>query len=368
MREVYLDNNATTPLHPGVQEEIKSKLALFGNASSAHRFGRAARAEVEQARKKLAQFLNTEPESIMFTSGGSESNNLVLKGLTCMSQTCTLMERGRNHIITSQIEHPSVLNTCKCLEHLGYEVSYAPVDGYGVVDLEFIEKNISPKTILISVMWANNEVGTIQPVEEIARLAHERGVFFHTDAVQVIGKQKVDLGAVEIDYLSLSGHKFYAPKGIGAVYYRKGVPVCPLIHGGHQEFNLRGGTENTLGILAMGKAIELLADEMDDEIERVRRLRDRLEQGILERIPDVKVNGHPEKRLPGTLNVSFRYVEGESILYKLDAKGIAVSTGSACSTGSLEPSHVLMAMGLTHEIAHGSIRFSLGRENTDEDV
>jgi len=369
MRKVYLDHNATTPLHPEVKKTIIDNLDLFGNASSAHFFGLEAREEIEKAREKLARLINAEPEEIIFTSCGSESNNLVIKGVTCQDIYCKPNSaRPGRHIITSQIEHPSVMNSIKTLERQGFKVTWLPVDQYGVVDPDLVRKSITRQTVLITIMTANNEIGTIQPIQEIAEIAREHDIYFHTDAVQAVGKLEIDVKELGVDFLSLSGHKIYAPKGVAAVYIRKGVDVCPLLHGGHQERGLRGGTENTLGIIALGKACEVAMREREKWVEKIWSLRERLRKGILERIPEVIINGHPEKVLPNTLSVTFKYVEGESILLKLSARGIAVSTGSACSTGSLEPSHVLLAIGLPHELAHGTIRFSLGFENTEEDI
>lgn len=369
MRNVYLDNNATTPIHPEVQEAIKEALPIYGNASSQHAFGQEARELVEASRVKLARLINADPAEIIFTSCGSESNNLVLKGVTCEYMACKPKDApGGRHLITSQIEHPSVKSTAYCLEQRGFKITWLPVDSFGLVDPEDLKKAITRQTVLIAIMLGNNEIGTIEPVQELCAIAREHGVFFHTDAVQCLGKIKVDVKELGVDFLSLSGHKLYAPKGIGALYMKKGRMICPLFHGGHQEGGLRVGTENTLGIIALGKAAELAQRDMGKEIPRIWALRERLRQGIEKRVPDVRFNGHPEKVLPGTLNVSFLYVEGESILLRLSGQGIAVSTGSACSSGSLEPSHVLLALGLKHEEAHGSIRFSLGRENTAADV
>ena len=369
MRRVYLDNNATTPLHPEVKQAIIENLDLFGNASSAHFFGQEARKAVEDARQKLASLINAEPEEIIFTSCGSESNNLVIKGVTCQDIYCkpNSAPPGK-HIITSQIEHPSVMNPVKTLERQGFKVTWLPVDKYGLVDPELVRKSITRQTVLITIMTANNEIGTIQPINEIAQIAKEHNILFHTDAVQAVGKLEVDVKEMGVDFLSLSGHKLYAPKGIAALYIRKGVEVCPLLHGGHQERGLRGGTENTLGIIALGKACEVASREREKWVEKIWHLREKLRRGILEQIPEVIINGHPERVLPNTLSVTFKYIEGESILLRLSAQGIAVSTGSACSTGSLEPSHVLLAIGLPHELAHGTIRFSLGFNNTEEDI
>ncbi|OGL44520.1 MAG: cysteine desulfurase NifS [Candidatus Schekmanbacteria bacterium RBG_13_48_7] len=369
MKEVYFDNSATSPLHPEVKKIIEENLDLFGNPSSHHRFGRRTREKIEAARGTIAKMMGAEPEEIIFTSGGSESNNLVLKGITCEGVTCRIkdVKLGKT-VITTQIEHPSVFGTCKCLEHVGNNIIFAPVDSTGKVDPGFIKKAIDLNTSLISVMFANNEIGTIQPISEIAAIAHENKILFHTDAVQAFGKIPINVKKMNIDLLSISGHKINAPKGVGALYIRKGIKICPIIHGGHQEYERRAGTENTLGILALGKACEIWMQDNYKHSEHVKKLRDRLQTGITQKISDIRINGHPQDRLPGLLNVTFKYIEGESILLRLDREGIAVSTGSACSSGSLEPSHVLLAIGLPHEDAHGSIRFSIGYGNTEEDV
>lgn len=369
MRRVYFDHNATSPIHPDVKQVIVDNLEEYGNASSPYTIGRGVRKKIEAVRSHIRDFLGDSDGELVFTSGGSESNNLILKGLTCRGAVCRNPEaRVGNHLIISQIEHPSVLETCHCLETMGYSVTALPVDQYGLVKPADLERAINPNTALVSIMAANNEIGTIQPLKDLAAIAHQRGTFFHTDAVQAVGKIPIDVKEMGIDFLSLSGHKLNAPKGIGGLYARSGIGLCPLIHGGHQEKSWRAGTENTLGILALGKAIELAQAHMAEEFERVSRLRDRLEKGLLAAVPEIMVNGHTTQRLPGTTNITFKYIEGESILFRLDAAGIAVSTGSACSTGSLEPSHVLRAIGLPHELCHGSIRFSLGFGNTEEDV
>jgi len=369
MRKTYLDNNATTPLHPEVKEAIAKSLDLFGNASSAHFFGQEARKAVDDARKKVAALINAKPGEIIFTSCGSESNNLVIKGATCQDVYCKPEEsRPGKHIITSQIEHPSVINPIKSLERQGFKVTWLPVDKYGLVDPALMEKAITKQTVLISIMTANNEIGTIEPIAELAQIARKHEVYFHTDAVQAVGKLDIDVKEMSVDFLSLSGHKLYAPKGVAATYIREGISVCPLLQGGHQERGLRGGTENTLGIIALGKACEVAMRDRQENVERIWKLREKLRIGILEKISEVIINGHPEKVLPTTLSVIFRYIEGESILLRLSAEGIAVSTGSACASGTLEPSHVLLAIGLPHELAHGTIRFSFGIENTGEDI
>ncbi|KPJ58775.1 MAG: cysteine desulfurase [Planctomycetes bacterium DG_23] len=367
MRRVYMDNNATTPIHPEVMEVLKESLDLYGNASSHHSFGTEAREKVEEARASVARLIGAQPEEIVFNSGGSEGNNYVVKGVTCEGRACSISSRG-NHIITSSIEHPSVLNVAKCVESLGVEVTYLPVDQYGLIDPDGVEKAVKDNTCLISIMFGNNEVGTIEPIEEIAEIAKRHDILFHTDAVQAVGKIPVDVNKLGVDFLTLSGHKIYGPKGVGALYVRKGRKICPLIEGGHQEMSLRAGTENTLGIIGLGKAAEVAAKEMPGERKRLTALRDGLYEGLAARVEETRLNGHPTQRLPGTANIGFKYVEGESILLRLDMEGIAVSTGSACTSDSLEPSHVLLAMGIPPEEAHGSMRFSLGRENTDEDV
>jgi cysteine desulfurase len=366
---IYLDNNATTPLHPKVKEKIKEILDQFGNPSSAYELGRNTRYLIEEARKNAADFLHCYPEELIFTASGSETNNTILKSAL---ERCCRMGCGDSrelHIISSRIEHPSVLNTLKCLENQNVKVTYVPVDQYGIIDPDDVKKAINKNTILISIMFANNEIGTIQPIEEISKIARENEIEFHTDAVQAVGKVDIDLSKLNIDYMSISGHKIYAPKGVGILFKRKGIKqLCPLITGGHQERSMRAGTENTIGIIAMGEDFKQLKIEMPEEIKRIKFLRDKLENSLMNTIPDVRLNGHKTKRLPGTVNVSFKNIEGESILLRLDMYGIAISTGSACSTGTLEPSHVIMALGVPQETAHGSIRFSLGRENTEEEI
>jgi cysteine desulfurase len=366
---IFLDNNSTTPLHPKVKEKIIETLDNYGNPSSTHQFGRVVRHLIEDSRNKAANFLNCSPEELIFTASGSEANNTILKSSLecCCMYGCT--HHKEMHIISTVIEHPSILNTLQCLEKQNVKVTYLPVDQYGLVDPDDVKKAITKNTVLISIMYANNEIGTIQPIEDIIKIAKEAEVEFHSDAVQAIGKIPIDLAKLNVDSLSLSGHKIYGPKGIGMLFKRKGTrEICPLITGGHQENSMRAGTENTIGIIGLGEAFNQLKTEMDDEVNHILNLRNKLEKGILDNIKDVKINGHPTKRLPGLLNVSFKNIEGESILLRLDNYGIAVSTGSACSTGSLEPSHVIMAITDSAEIAHGSIRISLGRENTEEEI
>lgn len=367
-RSVYLDNNATTPLHPEVKKCLIEAFGVYGNASSMHGAGRAAWEKIESARRIVADFIGASPEEVIFTGGGSESNNTVLHMIDCGSQTCRCVSRDRRALVTTQIEHPSVLNAAQFMEHRGVPVSYLSVDETGKIDMDEFRRTVSEQTALVSVVMANNEIGTIQDVAEIARLAHEKGALVHTDAVQALGKVPFTVKSLGVDFLSFSGHKLYAPKGVGVLYVKKGSPFCTFIHGGHQEEGRRAGTYNNWGIIGLGKAVEMAKIEMNEEIVRLARLRDMLRKGIEEKVPDVHVNGHPVDALPGTLNVSFRGAEGESILLYLDMEGVQVSTGSACASGSLEPSHVLLATGVGPELAHGSIRFSLGRENTEEDV
>jgi cysteine desulfurase len=365
---VYMDNNATTPLHPEVKKTMADALEIFGNPSSLHSFGRKARQLVEEAREKVASFIGASPEELMFVGSGSEANNTVLNALTCQRQQCEYRQQGLNEILTTTIEHPCVLETSQCLQERGVRVSYLEVDEHGKVRIEQLRDLITERTGLVSVMMANNEIGTIQDIAAIAEIVHERGALFHSDAVQAVGKVAVDVEELGVDFLTLSAHKIYGPKGIGALYVRKSAPFCPLIRGGHQERGRRAGTENTLGIIGFGKAIEMRTLEMVEEEGRLRELKAALRRGIEERIPDVRFVGHPLDCLPGTLNVSFDGAEGEAIILYLDLEGIAVSTGSACASGSLDPSHVILATGLPAECAHSSIRISLGRENTIEDV
>jgi len=364
MREqIYLDHNATTPVDPRVVEAMLPFFREdFGNPSSLHRFGQSARSAVDDARAQLARLLGAKEESIVFTSGGSESDNQAIKGAAE-----ALKDKGR-HIVTSKVEHPAVLETCKYLAGTGYRVTYLSVDRYGVVDLDELRDALREDTVLITVMYANNEVGTIQPVEEIGAIARERGVLFHTDAVQAVGKLEIDVEKLCVDMLSLSAHKFHGPKGVGALYVRPNLELTPLIHGGGHERGRRSGTENTPGICGLGRACEICADEMSEERTRTARLRDMLWEGLQSRIGDLILLGHPEKRLPNTLAVCFKYVEGESVLLNLDLEGVAVSSGSACSSGDIEPSHVLLAMGVSPEFARGGIRFSLGRGNTEAEI
>ncbi len=364
MRRVYLDHSATTP----VDREVADLMMVYftekyGNPSSIHSFGREARHALEEARSQVAGLLGAKPEEITFTSGGTEADNLAILGLAEARQ-----EKGR-HLIVSAIEHHAVLDTVKYLEKAGFALTVLPVNSAGIVELDEVIKSLRPDTILVSVMHANNEVGSIQPVAEIGRIVREHGAAFHIDAVQTFGKIPVNVEELKADLLTISAHKIYGPKGVGALYVRKGVRISPLMHGGGQEKKRRSGTENTPAIIGFGKACELAVQRMTEEAERVKKLRDTLLTGIVESIKYVKVNGpQGDLRLPNNVNVSIEFVEGESLLLSLDMLGIAASSGSACTSGSLDPSHVLLAMGLPHEIAHGSLRFTLGRQNTEEDV
>ena len=363
MDRIYLDNAATTAVSPEVLEAMLPYFTqCFGNPSSIHSTGRDARRVVDAARRQVAAAIGAQPQEIYFTAGGSESDNWAIKGTAFAKKS-----RG-NHIITSAIEHHAVLHTCAWLEKQGFEVTYLPVDEFGRVRVEDVEKAITDKTILITIMAANNEIDTIQPIAEIGKLAHDKGILFHTDAVQAIGAMPIDVNAMHIDMLSMSGHKFHGPKGIGALYIRKGVKIDQYLHGGAQERGQRAGTENLAGIVGMGKAIEIATQHLEENARRLTVLRDKLIDGILAEIPDVRLNGHRTQRLPNNVNVSVRYVEGEALLLRLDLAGIAGSSGSACTSGSLDPSHVLLAIGLPHEIAHGSLRLSLGTDTTEAEI
>ena len=363
MERIYLDNAATTRVRSEVAEAVLPAMTeTYGNASSVHSFGREAKKAMEKARAQVAAAIGAKKEEIYFTAGGSEADNWAIKG------AAHALRRKGLHIITTAIEHHAVLHTCQALEKEGFEVTYLPVDEYGLVTPEQVEAAIRPDTILVSVMAANNEIGTIEPIAEIGAVCRAHKVLFHTDAVQAVGHMPLDVAAMQIDMLSLSGHKFYAPKGVGALYIRTGVRIENLIEGGAQERNRRAGTENVPAIVGMGKAIELITAEMAEENARISGLRDRLIAGILDAIPESRLNGHPTKRLPGNVNVSIRYIEGEALLLSLDMAGIAASSGSACTSGSLDPSHVLLAIGLPHEIAHGSLRLTIGRDNTQDEI
>lgn len=363
MKRIYLDYAATTPTHPEVVKEMLPYFnEVYGNPSSIYQIAQRAKGAVGEAREKVARLINAKAEEIIFTSGGTEADNMTIKGIVFANKRCG------NHIVTSKIEHHAVLNACRWFEKQGFKITYISVDKYGMIDLDELRKSLTDKTILISIMHANNEVGTIEPISEIARIAKEKGIYFHTDAVQIVGKVPIDVKELGVDLLSLSGHKLYGPKGVGALYIRKGVKVSPLIHGGHHERNKRAGTENVPGIVGLGKACEIAVKEMATEGRRLKVLRDRLYKGLTERIDEIVLNGHPQDRLPGILNICVKYVEGESMLINLDLEGICASSGSACTSGLLEPSHVLLAMGIPPEVAHGSLRFSLGRDTTEGDV
>ncbi|MFQ5735816.1 MAG: cysteine desulfurase NifS [Thermodesulfobacteriota bacterium] len=363
MNKIYFDHNATTPVLPEVFEAMVPYLTeQWGNPSSIHWAGRGTRKAVDEAREQVCSLLNCAPLELIFTSSGTEGDNHAIKGIA-------FSKRGKgNHIITTKVEHPAVLNTCKYLAKEGFEVTYLDVDADGMIDLDALKAAITDKTILITIMYGNNETGVIFPIPEIGEIAKERGVTFHTDAVQAAGKLPLDMKTLNVDLLTISAHKLYGPKGMGALFARRGVRLTPLIHGGHHERNRRGGTENVPGIVGFGKAAEIAARDMAHEVKHLKELRDRIEKGMAERVPHIKVNGDLEKRLPNTSNISFEFVEGESLLLNLDMKGIAASSGSACTSGSLEPSHVLLAMSLSHEMSHGSVRFSLGKSNTVEEV
>lgn len=369
-KQIYMDNNATTALHPEVKKTLSESMDYFGNPSSLHSLGRKAHHIIEESREKVAKFINADTDEIFFVGSGSEANNTVLSILPCEStnHSCASQCSKGGGIITTKIEHPCILETSKCLSLKGTKVSFLDVDRTGLIKTDQLHKALKENTGLVSVMMANNEIGTIQDIKTISKISHENNSLFHTDAVQAVGKIPVDVKDLDVDFLTISGHKIYGPKGIGALYVKKGVRFCPLIHGGHQEKGRRAGTENTLGIIGLARAIEIRQIEMEQEEIRLLKLKNLLKKGISENIKDVHFNGHQTNSLPGTLNVSFDGVEGEAILLYLDLAGICVSTGSACASGSLDPSHVLLATGLPIELAHSSIRISLGRENTEEEV
>lgn len=362
-KRIYMDHAATTYTNKEVLNEMLPFFTeYYGNPSSIHRFGREAKKYVDIARDRVAKALGALPEEIYFTAGGSEADNWAVKG------TAYANRHKGNHIITTTIEHHALLHTCEYLEKEGFEITYLPVDQYGMVSVDDVRNSITDKTILISIMYANNEIGTIQPIAEIGKLAREKGIYFHTDAVQAVGSVPIDVKEQNIDMLSLSAHKFYGPKGIGALYIRKGVKLFSFVHGGAQERGRRAGTENVPGIVGLGKAIELAVSKLPEQSARISGLRDKLIKEVMDKIPYSRLNGHPEKRLPGNVSFCFQYIEGEALLLNLDLKGIAASSGSACTSGSLDPSHVLLAIGLPHEIAHGSLRLSLGQANKEEDI
>ncbi|HET8532414.1 MAG TPA: IscS subfamily cysteine desulfurase [Methylomirabilota bacterium] len=360
-RQVYLDHNASTPVHPEVVEAMLPYFSeRFGNPSSVHGFGREAREGLETARDQVAHFLRVGKEEVVFTSGGTESDNMAVKGVA--------MARGRGHIITTKIEHHAVLRAVQTLETQGFAATYLEVDGYGMVDPDALRRAIRPDTILISIMHANSEIGTVQPARQLGAIAREHAIPFHMDAVQTFGKAPIDLDAFNIDMLSFSGHKIYGPKGVAGLYIRKGTKMVSLQHGGEHERRRRAGTENVAGIVGFGKAVEIRGRDMVDEGRRLTGLRERLWEGLQTRVPEVRLNGHPTERVPGTCNVCFRHVESESIVLGLDLKGIGVSAGSACTSGNVEPSYVLVAMGVPLDWAMGAVRHSLGRSTTAEDI
>ncbi|QXM05969.1 cysteine desulfurase NifS [Crassaminicella indica] len=362
-RRVYLDYSATTPMKKEVLEEMQPYfIDKFGNPSSIYSFGREAKKAVDIARDQVAKLIGAKTDEVYFTAGGSEADNWAIKGIAYANK-----DKG-NHIITTKIEHHAVLHVCEHLEKNGFNVTYLDVDEHGLINLEDLKNAITDQTILISIMFANNEIGTIQPIKEIGQIAKEKGVTFHTDAVQALGNVAIDVNALNIDLMSLSSHKIYGPKGIGALYIRKGIKIHSFVHGGAQERRRRAGTENVPGIVGFGKACELAMENMDTHIKHLKMLREKLIKGIMENIGYVRLNGHPEKRLPGNVNMVFEFIEGESLLLSLDMVGIAGSSGSACTSGSLDPSHVLMAIGLPHEIAHGSLRLTVGDFTTEEDI
>lgn len=362
MRRVYVDYAATTPLDPAVLEAMKPYFTtIYGNASSIHIFGLEARRAIEDARKRVAGFMNAEPEEVIFTGSATEANNLALKGFAFKEG------KEKTHIAISTIEHDSVLNVAKWLEEQGFRITYLPSDRNGLVDLAELENALSKGVSLVSIIHANNEIGTIQPLREIGKLCHEYGAYFHTDAAQSFGKLPIDVKELSIDMMTVNAHKLHGPKGVGALYVKKGIKIEPLLHGGGHEFGLRSSTENVVGIVGFAKAVDLRKDEMEPEAERLTKFRDRLIKGVLE-IDRAYLNGHPTKRLPNNANFRFSYIEGESLVLLLDDAGIAASTGSACSSGSGKPSHVLLAIGLKPEEIYGSLRISLGKYNTEEDI
>ena len=363
MKQIYMDHGATTPVDPLVVDAMLPYFTeTFGNASSLHSFGQEANSALEQSRQQVAASIGAKPEEIIFTSGGTESDNLAIKGIAYRNSG-----KGK-HIITSTIEHPAILNTCAYLEKEGFDVTYVPVDSDGIIDMDELKKAIRDDTILISVMHANNEIGTIQPISDISKLAKEKSIYLHTDAVQSFGKIAVNVDELGVDMLSMSSHKIYGPKGVGALYVRKGTPLQALAHGGSHERSMRAGTENISGIVGFAKAVALADERLVDDEKHMTQLRDSLIGKVMDSIDDVELSGHPTNRLPNNVNLRFSFIEGESMLLFLDMKGIAISTGSACSSKSLEPSHVLTAIGLRPEDSHGSLRITLGKDNTQEEV
>jgi len=364
MKRIYMDHAATTPTDIEVVREMEPYFTQkYGNPNSVHSFGQEAREAVEEARKKVARLIGANPSEIIFTSGGTESDNYAIKGIAWANQ-----KKG-NHIITSQIEHHAVLHSCHFLEKHGFKVTYLPVDKYGLIDPGDVKKAITGKTVLVTIMHANNEIGTIEPIRDIAKITKEAGVYFHTDSVQTVGHIPIEVNELGVDMLTMSGHKLYGPNGVGVLYLRKGIRIESLMDGGSQEKNRRAGTENVAGIVGIGKAAELAEKRLaQGEEDKIIKLRDKLIKEILNKVESVRLNGHPSNRLPGNVNFCFEFIEGESMLLNLDMEGIAASSGSACTSGSLEPSHVLLAIGLPPEIAHGSLRLSLGKDNTEEEV
>ncbi|AOT72852.1 cysteine desulfurase NifS [Geosporobacter ferrireducens] len=362
-KRIYLDYSATTPMKQEVLDEMMPYFTeKFGNPSSIHSFGREAKQAIDLSRERLAKAIGAKAEEIFFTGGGSEADNWAIKGIAYANR-----DKG-NHIITTKIEHHAVLHTCEYLEKNGFEVTYLDVDAFGHIKIDDLKNAITDQTILITIMFANNEIGTIQPIQEIGQITKEKKIIFHVDAVQAFGNVKIDVNDLNIDLMSLSAHKVYGPKGIGALYIRKGVKLHSLIHGGAQERRRRAGTENLPGIVGFGKAASLASENLEVHIQHVKTLRDKLIKGIMEQVNYVRLNGHSEYRLPGNVNFAFEFIEGESLLLSLDMLGIAGSSGSACTSGSLDPSHVLMSLGLTHEIAHGSLRLTIGDFTTEEDI
>ncbi|AUG57548.1 cysteine desulfurase NifS [Acetivibrio saccincola] len=362
-KTIYFDHAATTPVSSEVLEKMLPYLkGNFGNPSSIYFLGRESKKAIEEAREKVANAIGANPREIFFTGSGTEADNWAIKGVAYSNRN-----KG-NHIITTSIEHHAVLHACHYLESDGFEVTYLPVDENGLVSPEDVLKEIKPGTILISVMFANNEIGTIQPIKEIGKIAKDRGIIFHTDAVQAVGSVPIDVNDLNVDLLSMSAHKLYGPKGVGALYIRKGVKISSFIHGGAQERGRRASTENVAGIVGLGEAIKIATENMEENNKKLMSLRDRTIEEVLEKIPYTRLNGDRYKRLPGNVNFSFEFIEGESLLLMLDMKGIAASSGSACTSGSLDPSHVLLAIGLPHEIAHGSLRITFGKDNTHEDI
>lgn len=362
MAPIYLDNNATTRVDPAVFEEIRPYFCdLYGNPSSMHTFGGQVGRRLAEAREQVAALIGCEPIEVVFTSCGTEGDNTAIR-------SALEAQPDKRHIVTTKVEHPAVLNLVNHLVKKGYHLTLLGVDGEGMISLDELRASLRDDTAVVSIMYANNETGTVFPVREAAEIVKQRGILFHTDAVQAVGKLPVDVKALPADFLVLSGHKLHAPKGIGALYVRRKTPFRPFLVGGHQERGRRGGTENAAGIIALGKACELAGRNLQEENTRVRELRDRLERGLLEAVPEARLNGHPTERLPNTTSLAFKFVEGEAILLLLDELGVCASSGSACTSGSLEPSHVLRAMGVPFTYAHGSIRFSLSRFNTQEEI